>query len=155
MVIYPFNTPMKTLNFLFLCLIFTTNASSIAKTPIGSTKKFCFVNLWTVFIYNSMNDPLTVHVKSGNDDLGEHTLAVSENTNWQFCENFWMTTMFWADFNSNGTRPASFHMWDHEWGLNYGSGSFINAERRLAWLVREDGFYVGIPKGWEKRHDWS
>ena len=42
-VIYPFNTPMKTLNFLFLCLIFTTNASSIAKTPIGSAKKFVYL----------------------------------------------------------------------------------------------------------------
>ncbi|PWA68742.1 plant self-incompatibility S1 [Artemisia annua] len=106
-----------------------------------------------------MSGPLSVHVKSGNDDLGEHTLAVFENTNWQFCENFWMTTMFWADFNSNGTRTASFHVWDHQLGLTYGSGSYINIDRRLVWLVRDDGFYVGkrispFPDGWEKLHDW-
>ncbi|GKF33720.1 hypothetical protein Tco_0106920, partial [Tanacetum coccineum] len=40
-------------------------------------------------------------------------------------------------------RNATWHVWENELGLDYGSGSFANAERRLVWLVKEDGTYVG------------
>ncbi|PWA89047.1 plant self-incompatibility S1 [Artemisia annua] len=149
---------MKTLNFLLLCLILTTNASSIAKTPIGSAKKFCIATHWTVYIYNLMNEPFTIHIKSRNDDLGSHTLGVNENENWGFCENFWGTTLFWVDIFFNGTWKTSWHAWDHIVGLQYGSGH--GDHRILVWLVKEDGIYVGksLPPfpvdGWTKLYNW-
>ncbi|PWA68743.1 plant self-incompatibility S1 [Artemisia annua] len=151
---------MKTLFFLFFYLVFTTNASPIAKTPIGSTKKLCLYSHWTVYIYNVMIDPVTVHIKSGDDDLGDHTLQFNDTENWSFCENIWTTTLFYAYFNCKNTKPVAFNVFDHVTSVNYGSRSFIYSERRLVWLVRDDGFYVGknltpFPDEMTKLYDWS
>ncbi|PWA37730.1 plant self-incompatibility S1 [Artemisia annua] len=146
---------MKTLLFLFLCLVFTTNASSIAKTATVS-HGFC----WTVYIYNVMIDAVTVHVKSADYDLGDHTLEFNDNENWSFCVNFWKTIVFYADFKCKGTKSVSFNVWDEFLGDDYGSGSTRSAERILVWLVKDDGFYVGknlppFPDGMTKLYDWS
>ncbi|PWA68744.1 plant self-incompatibility S1 [Artemisia annua] len=150
---------MKTLIFVFLCLVFTTNTSSIAKISTPNAKSKCWLGHWSVYIYNAMIDPITVHVKSGDDDLGVHTLAFFDNENWSFCENFWGNTLFYAYFNWNGTRTASFDVWKYDF-FKYCSGSLVNPQRRCVWLVRHDGFYLGedltpFPNGWHKMHDWS
>ena len=107
-----------------------------------------------------MIDPVTVHIKSGDDDLGDHTLEFNDNENWSFCENFWETTLFYAYFNCKGTKSVSFNVWDHDTGDLYGSGSARSHERKLVWLVRDDGFYVGqnhtsFPDGMTHLYDWS
>ncbi|PWA51096.1 plant self-incompatibility S1 [Artemisia annua] len=151
---------MKSFIFLFIYLVFTTNASPIAKTPTANALKICPWDFWAIYIYNAMNDPIHVNVKSEDDDLGDHTLALNENENWSFCENIWKTTFFYASFNWNGSRTASFGVFDHTttphclktWNFRKASKCF--------WLVRDTGFYVGphltpFPDGWTKLHDWS
>ena len=107
-----------------------------------------------------MNEPFIVHVKSRDDDLGEHTLGVNENENWHFCENIWGTTLFWADLYCNDNRNGTWHVWDHSTGLKYGSGGLDYGQRILVWLVKEDGIYVGnsLPPfpvdGWTKLFHW-
>ncbi|PWA84453.1 plant self-incompatibility S1 [Artemisia annua] len=80
----------------------------LSKTPTANALKICPWDFWAIYIYNAMNDPIHVNVKSEDDDLGDHTLALNENENWSFCENIWKTTFFYASFNWNGSRTASF-----------------------------------------------
>ncbi|KAJ0514863.1 putative plant self-incompatibility S1 [Helianthus annuus] len=152
---------MKSFIFLFFYLVITTIASSITNTqiaypPSNTTNKVCFFSHWTVFIYNRIKNPITVHVQSGDDDLGNHTLALNENENWSFCDSF--KTLFYAHFYWN-SRTAFFNVFDTQTSEKYCSKWAHNKHRRCFWLVREDGFYVGghlnpFPQGWTKLHDW-
>ncbi|PWA58311.1 plant self-incompatibility S1 [Artemisia annua] len=106
-----------------------------------------------------MNDPITVHVKSEDDDLGYHTLALNENENWSFCENLWKTTFFYASFNWNGSRTASFGVFDKPTIPHCQKWRF-GKSRLCFWIVKDTGFYVAphltpFPNGWTKMHDWS
>ncbi|KAF5190308.1 hypothetical protein FRX31_020101 [Thalictrum thalictroides] len=59
----------------------------------------------TVTIINSINSPLHVHCKSGNDDIGPKVLGHGEQMSWRFVMNFWETTLYWCSMSwvdSNG-----------------------------------------------------
>ena len=159
MLIYPFNAIMKitTIIFLSLYLVFTTNASPIVKSPT-SNPALCPLDFWVIIIINQIKDPIHVHVKSEDDDLGDHTLALNQNENFSFCENFWLSTLFYADFKWNG-KIAFFGVFDKTVKSHCGKGSFTKS-RVCLWIVRDDGFYLGrgwapFPDGWTKMHDWS
>ncbi|KAL9239538.1 hypothetical protein vseg_013848 [Gypsophila vaccaria] len=53
----------------------------------------------TVHVVNALpdNEPLTVHCKSKDDDLGQHTIGVTQEVNWTFHENFFLTTLYYCD----------------------------------------------------------
>ncbi|KAI3775270.1 hypothetical protein L1987_49841 [Smallanthus sonchifolius] len=154
---------MKNLFFLFFYLVITTNASHNANNEIASpmyntTKKACLFSYWTVFIYNGIQDPITVHVQSGDDDLGNHTLALNNNENWSFCEGATFGTLFYAHFYWN-SKTVLFDVFDADTSEKYCAKWKFRKERRCFWLVREDGFYLGaqlnhFPEGWTKLHDW-
>lgn len=154
-------TPMKNLCFLFFCLVVTTNASqnTLQAYPIANTtNKICPWSFWTVYIYNGIDNPITVHVESGDDDLGYHTFALNENENWSFCENFTLKTRFYAHFSWN-SKTAFFDVFDDETSKRYCTQWKFRKPRKCFWLVREDGFYLGehlnpFPEGWTKLHDW-
>ncbi|KAJ0571418.1 putative plant self-incompatibility S1 [Helianthus annuus] len=152
---------MKSLFFLFFYLFITTNASPIVNSQIASpisntTKKVCMFSYWTIFIYNEIKDPIRVHVQSGDDDLGNRTLALNNNENWSFCDTF--KTLFYAHFYWN-SRTAFFNVYDTDTSEKYCTKWGFRKPRRCFWLVREDGFYVGehlnpFPQGWTKLHNW-
>ena len=159
MLIYPFNAIMKitTIIFLSLYLVFTTNASPIVKSPT-SNPALCPLDFWVIIIINQIKDPIHVHVKSEDDDLGDHILALYQNENWSFCRNLWRGTIFYADFKWNG-KTALFDVFDKNVVKHCSKFSFLKP-RVCVWIVRDDGFYVGpgrtpFPDGWTKTHDWS
>ncbi|KAJ0790078.1 putative plant self-incompatibility S1 [Helianthus annuus] len=154
---------MKSLIFFFFCLVITTNTSSITNTSIAppefnTTNKICMYSYWTVYIYNEISDPISVHVQSGDDDLGNRTLALKENENWSFCEAITLKTLYYAHFYWN-SKIAFFDVFDNDSSNRYCTPWKYKVNRRCVWLVREDGFYLGqdvtpFPIGWTKLHDW-
>ncbi|PWA50439.1 plant self-incompatibility S1 [Artemisia annua] len=149
---------IATIIFVFLYLVFNTNASPVAKTPTANTKKVCLWDHWVIYIFNHIKDPIHVRVKSEDDDLGDHTLALNQNENFSFCENFLLTTMFYADFKWKG-KTALFVLFDKNVWPHCGKGS-LKKSRVCLWIVRDDGFYVAgewapFPDGWTKMYDWS
>ncbi|KAI3811809.1 hypothetical protein L1987_21541 [Smallanthus sonchifolius] len=125
----------------------------------NTAKKACLFSYWTVFVYNGIKDPITVHVQSGDDDLGNHTLALNDNENWSFCEGATFKTLFYAHFYWN-SKTILFDVFDDDTSEKYCAKWKFRKERRCFWLVREDGFYLGaqlnpFPEGWTKLHDWS
>lgn len=150
-------------NFLFMCfyLVITSNASKITNTQIvtptfNKTNKLCLLSHWTVYIYNGIKDPITVHVQSGDDDLGNHTLALNDNENWSFCS--WYKTLFYAHFYWQ-SKAVLFDVFTIDTSEKYCSTWDYRKMRKCFWLVKEDGFYLGasfnpFPQGWTKLHDW-
>ena len=59
-----------------------------------------------VNVANSLEDNLDMylHCRSGDDDLGEHTLHHGESFGWKFDHNFFGGTKFWCIFNWNGNQ---------------------------------------------------
>ncbi|MFS7981657.1 putative plant self-incompatibility S1 [Helianthus anomalus] len=116
------------------------------------------MNAQVVYIYNGIKDPITVHVQSRDDDLGNQTLALNENKNWGFCELISFKTLFYAHFYWN-SRTAFFDVYDAQTSLQYCQKWKMVRVRECFWLVREDGFYLGkhlnpFPEGWTKLYDW-
>ncbi|KAJ0744935.1 putative plant self-incompatibility S1 [Helianthus annuus] len=150
---------MKSLFFLFFYLVITTNVSLIGSTQItplisNTTKKTCLFHYWTVYIYNEIKDPITVHVQSGDDDLGNHTLATNDNQNWSFCEGVTFKTLFYAHFYWN-SKIAFFDVYTEHISDTYCTEREYRKPGRCFWLVTEDGFYVGDHvRPYTKLHDW-
>ncbi|PIA36548.1 hypothetical protein AQUCO_03300022v1 [Aquilegia coerulea] len=51
-----------------------------------------------MYIQNGLgpNNTLTVHCKSKDNDLGEHSVDFHQNISWSFTENPFYTTLFWC-----------------------------------------------------------
>ncbi|KAJ9537412.1 hypothetical protein OSB04_030145 [Centaurea solstitialis] len=142
----------------------TTNASLAINTTTdesSASNKICFFDYWSVFIYDGINEPITVHVQSGDDDLGNRTISVNGYTKWSFCMNIGFKTRFYAHFYWN-SRTAFFDVFDYDTSKAFCDNHKLFKKQRCLWLVRDDGFYLAIgqhfnpfPDGWVKLHDWS
>ncbi|KAL8242880.1 hypothetical protein R6Q59_013182 [Mikania micrantha] len=135
----------------------TTNASL---PPTTGPEKFCVMPFWSIYITNMMHQPFIVHPQSADDDLGNHTLAYFEYTNWSFCLDIVLKTRFYAHFYWNSKR-AFFDVYNYGLGESYcTNGKEFTKEQRCYWMVTEDGFYLTrhpdrFPDGANKLHDWS
>lgn len=83
---------------------------------------------------------LSVHCKSGNDDLGWQLLtAGGESFFFSFKTNFWGSTSFWCSFETGPELWNSFEVW-------HGPGFFGKRKmdcNQCLWVVRSDAFYRG------------
>lgn len=162
---------MKTLIFFFFFLVIKITTSPIASpdaSPVASpdafdpivntTDKSCFLSYWNVFIYNEINDPITLHIELEDNDLGNRTVSFNTYTHWSFCLGVTLKTRFYAHFYWK-SRTAFFDVYDHDTAKRYCENSNLFKEQRCFWLVRDDGFYISrnhhpFPQGWAKLHDW-
>ncbi|XP_021907280.1 S-protein homolog 6-like [Carica papaya] len=107
-----------------------------------------------VKIVNQLGDnrPLTVHCKSGDDDLGFHILAAGKEYEFGFQINMMGTTLFWCNFWDDRKHHAVFDVFDakatftvEQCGNNW-----------CTWEPRDDGFYLfdSDSKKFIKKHLW-
>ena len=78
---------------LFFVTLFTTINGSIFQNPRIS------VNITNVL---KSHDQLTVHCKSGDDDLGIHQMPFLGGYAFSFRPNFWGSTLFYCTFQWSG-----------------------------------------------------
>ncbi|KAF5778466.1 putative plant self-incompatibility S1 [Helianthus annuus] len=125
---------LKKLCYLFIVLSWFT---SFSITPSMS----CFLTIpWFVDIRNGIpNSTISVHVKSGDDDLGVHDIAYDNSYNFHFCDNVIHSTLYWADI-SYGSKFVHFNVVDAKvkkiitWTIFMKSHAY--------WLMKEDGYYL-------------
>lgn len=79
---------------------------------------------------------LNVHCQSKDDDLGEHALAVSTETNWSFRMNILGTTVFWCDMNWSGGHGFYKVFWLNDDILRRCD------YKECIWMAKDDGFYL-------------
>ncbi|KAI3920175.1 hypothetical protein MKX01_017832 [Papaver californicum] len=64
------------------------------------------------------NKDATIHCKSKDNDLGEHTLSFGQDFHWDFRVNIFHTTMFWCNiwwYPYDGHRvQGGFHIYEAE-----------------------------------------
>lgn len=103
------------------------------------TSSCFFTPTWKLYVINGCPDNIVTHVRSKDDDLGNHIVPSYGEYYWTFCDRFDRTTRFDAEF------------W---WGEKYqcldvfGKNARSKCERfgfgteSCFWLVRPDGFYI-------------
>ncbi|KAI3714049.1 hypothetical protein L1987_72639 [Smallanthus sonchifolius] len=94
---------------------------------------------WDIFVMSNITDNIVVHIKSGDDDLGNHTIPFNGNYQWSFCDNYFGRTLFYGYFWW-GSKYQSLALFDDEIrGPCYRSKG---GTQHCYWLVRPDGFFV-------------
>ena len=151
---YSFDIPMKILFFLMFFHLYTTNTSAVANTPF---KAWVATTSWKVYIHNKIKDPITVHVRSKNDDLRNCTLPFNGIRDWSFYANINRRTLFYANLYWK-SKTASFNVYDEGDFTKYCSTNKLFMGQKCYCLVRENGFYLSRrldnPSP-PKLHDWS
>ena len=121
---------------------------------IASQAEGCFMKRWNIFVTNDMYSDIFVHVRSKDDDLGNHTIPTKANYNFSFCDNFFGKSVFHGDFRW-GPRSQSLDLIDDDirpiCALSKGS------DEHCYWSVRADGFYVSPyqDRGWVFKRFWN
>ncbi|OVA07074.1 Plant self-incompatibility S1 [Macleaya cordata] len=137
--------PKQPISLLLLFLVLALSSSSWCPSAYGTVE----INYYqhsqkiTVWVYNELdpNTTLTIHCKSKDDDLGEHTLSYNQEFHWKFRINFFWTTLFWCNMwwhDSNGrlvqaSHDAYFVRRDYE--------HYCVAD--CFWSIQKDGWYYG------------
>ncbi|PWA95383.1 plant self-incompatibility S1 [Artemisia annua] len=57
------------------------------------------------------DNDVIVHVKSGDEDRGIHTIPFNGTFEWSFCDSFLRRALYFADF-SCGSKTQSLHLFD-------------------------------------------
>ncbi|KAH6810359.1 hypothetical protein C2S51_024121 [Perilla frutescens var. frutescens] len=96
------------------------------------------ISKYTVHIVNNLpnnsNNPLLIHCASGDDDLGNHSLARTCDFNWSFRMNFFWTTLFFCRFRWEGKNVAHDVFTDK---LSYGCFPIDGHDFRCRWEIRQ------------------
>ena len=59
----------------------------------------CFLDgKWHVHVMSDISDDIVTHIKSGDDDLGNHTISYNGEYEWEFCSRFDGKTLFYCYF---------------------------------------------------------
>lgn len=97
---------------------------------------------YDVHVTNNLPDPLVLHCKSEDDDLGTHYLAPNQQFNWKFNMHISMSTFFSCDL-----------WWGKKHGLLYAFNWQIAqgycdkhwwwfTRNQCNWFIRKDAFYI-------------
>ncbi|WRX22153.1 Plant self-incompatibility S1 - like 10 [Theobroma cacao] len=87
----------------------------------------CFYWNWKFHVHllnrlSSNAHPLMVHVRSGDNDLGEHAVWRNGDFQFHFKLNFWETTLFYCDFtygNKHKSCDDQQYVKMHDWYNGY------------------------------------
>ncbi|KAL8258535.1 hypothetical protein R6Q59_026488 [Mikania micrantha] len=107
---------------------------------------------WTVYITNTLNDAIVVHIKSTDHDLGNHTIPSNGVYSWTFCQKIIGSHFhgyFWW-----GSRYQNLALIDKELMILCRDDSEI-ADQFCYWMVVPDGFFVSgtnytFPDNWTR-----
>lgn len=88
-------------------------------------------------VMNRLGDSgsITVHCKSGDNDLGVITVADGDEWGFDFSPNVQGTTLFYCDVNGWGNNLYSFDVYAHGRDWN-------RCESECRWLISKEGMYA-------------
>ncbi|PWA96777.1 plant self-incompatibility S1 [Artemisia annua] len=120
---------------LFIIFILTCTFASL-------THAICVFGKWHIIVTSDMPDnDVIVHVKSGDEDRGIHTIPFNGTFDWTFCERFDGRSLYFADF-SCGSKVQSLHLFDDPIRHICYEQKIVTRTQHCYWSVRPDGFFV-------------
>lgn len=116
-------------------IIIVISTFSIATLALSCT----LTTNWDVSVVSYIGENIVAHIKSGNNDLGNHTIPYAGVYQWSFCEKLAGGTVFYGYFWW-GSKIQSLALIDDK----IEKKCFLdNVEtQRCYWFVKPDGFYV-------------
>ncbi|KAL4576493.1 hypothetical protein LXL04_012588 [Taraxacum kok-saghyz] len=123
-------------------------------SSVSITQGYCVTRTWQIYVINVIPEDIVVHIKSRDDDLGNHTISSKGNYNWSFCEDVFGRTRFYGNF------------W---WGSDFQNLALFDNEVRgvcapskqdynyCYWSVSPNGFWVSAHQdgGWVLKKTWK
>lgn len=106
----------------------------------------------TVHVFDGLpgnSSPLNVHCKSGDDDLGIHTIVGGQDYSFDFCESFFQNTLFTCNLRW-GVLKTGFQAFNSEHPKDCRSGTCV-------WVAYADGIYFGDGDAsyLNKKYNWQ
>ncbi|KAL7148281.1 hypothetical protein ABFS83_06G167900 [Erythranthe nasuta] len=86
--------------------------------------------------FSQSSNPLLVHCKSGDDDLGTHSLTTHQDFHFDFCVKPFRT-LFYC-YLTCGKRTASFEVYNAKWISNP-----CQSNKNCSYVANENGIYLG------------
>ncbi|XVF65015.1 hypothetical protein PTKIN_Ptkin09bG0212800 [Pterospermum kingtungense] len=137
---------------IFILVISTLNQSGLSKLLDNS--------VYHVHLLNRMSssaEPVMIHVRSKDNDLGEHALLRNgHDFQFHFKLNFFSGTVFYCDFKHGNKSKRFTIFWQGEEGKpNSEAAACAKPLHTVYWKVKDDGFYRSCDdKTYVKMHDW-
>ncbi|XAR60197.1 hypothetical protein NMG60_11033459 [Bertholletia excelsa] len=81
---------------------------------------------------------LSIHCRSGDDDLGYHSLEEEREMAWSFSPNIWATTLFYCEvrWDGCGSDWKSFDAYDEQ-------RDYWRCSSRCLWMINKEGSLYG------------
>lgn len=146
---------MANIQYIFIILLQSMFFQSMSNIIPQRT---CLREYWEVHVLNHLPsdnvEPLRLHCKSKDNDLGAHSITLQQDFNWNFCENLLGTTLFFCHllWNSNtGPKHKVFYVFSPTLSSKCISGYCY-------WSANIDGIYFtgeSPPNHWHKLYDWD
>ncbi|KAL9689942.1 hypothetical protein QQ045_010333 [Rhodiola kirilowii] len=94
---------------------------------------------------------VSLHCRSGDNDLGDQSVADGSEFSWDFDNNIWGTTLFFCDLGLN-QGAETFQFVSYDFGRD-----FVRCKNQCLWLVSGEGMYgLNDQTGfWEFMYQWS
>lgn len=117
---------------LFTFVILTYSCASITNACFPERR-------WRVHVTSDISENINAHIKSGDDDLGNHTIPFNGEYEWSFCNRIDGKTLFYGYFWW-GLRSQELALFDTKIVDICAVPAFTNSD--CYWSVRPTGFYV-------------
>ncbi|KZV34049.1 hypothetical protein F511_02822 [Dorcoceras hygrometricum] len=121
-------------------------------TSCSADGQWTFGMTYHVHIINGFknnSNPLKVHCRSKDDDLGEHKLGINGEISWHFKVRLDGSTLFYCDAKK-GQHSKHFNAFDATV-----EGSKCDISSHCYWLLAEGGFYFSTDNfTWMKQFEW-
>ncbi|KAF4372882.1 S-protein homolog 24-like [Cannabis sativa] len=128
--------------FIITLLVIISSSSSAVTSANNNDEKIGGIFVWPtrVQIFNNLNDEvqLTVHCRSGDDDLGAHVLASNQEYEFKFRINFTGTTLYSCSLTWIGGTGS--------YQLFKASRDSDRCASKCVWRAHNDGIY-GFKEG--------
>ncbi|KAI4321699.1 hypothetical protein MLD38_035049 [Melastoma candidum] len=85
----------------------------------------------TVVLINGVNDLITLHCQSKEDDLGLHVVLKGQSWEFSFSPNFLSTTLYYCSFQWGGGATRYFDVYKQSRDFGYS---------KIPWLVKTTAF---------------
>lgn len=127
-----------------LFLIIFVNSNLLISTFASiSVKKFCPAGTPIDYVVNKLTEPLNARCQSGDKDLGNRTIAATNELSWDFCNNLfgrtlWFCHLYW------GSKDKVFDVYNSKLAKKYCVNNECGRLEQMVSIYIMTSFMIGM-----------